>query len=89
LSTEQLLAQAAGLDDGANEQLGTEAAIRSDPRLNESQKAALLGVYRAMVEPEANGKANGAGRPTPVGAGAEAAIRPATRARGSAPASPG
>ena len=87
LSTEQLLAQAAGIDDGVNDQPGTEAAIRSDPRLTESQKAALLGVYRSMVEPEPNG--SGAGRPPPAGARARASTRPATQAKGTAPSAPG
>lgn len=52
LSAEQLLAQAAGLRGGGSERAGpgTEVAIRRDPRLNEAQKAALLAVYRSMVD---------------------------------------
>jgi transcriptional regulator with XRE-family HTH domain len=50
LSTEHLLAQAAGLEDGPFDEPGTEAVIRNDPLLNESQRAALLAVYRAMVD---------------------------------------
>src|ERR1700722_4535024 len=48
LSAEALLAQAAGIDASAPTDGGTEAAIRTDPRLSSSQKAALLGVYRSM-----------------------------------------
>jgi transcriptional regulator with XRE-family HTH domain len=49
LSVEEALAQAAGVtgDDGAGD---TEAAIRSDPRLDQSQKSALLAVYRSMTQ---------------------------------------
>jgi transcriptional regulator with XRE-family HTH domain len=48
LSVEDALAQAAGVtgDEGAGD---TEAAIRSDPRLDQSQKSALLAVYRSMT----------------------------------------
>jgi transcriptional regulator with XRE-family HTH domain len=60
LSVETLLAQAAGVPDAAGDQPGTEAAIRRDPRLSESQKEALLAVYRSMVEPgPAAGRAPG------------------------------
>ncbi|HUP76467.1 MAG TPA: helix-turn-helix transcriptional regulator [Acidimicrobiales bacterium] len=54
LSAEAMLAQAAGLDDDeatpANS--GTEAAIRADGRLSESQKQALLSVYRSFLSSE-------------------------------------
>jgi len=74
LSAEQLLAQAAGLRGGGPPEragLGTEVAIRRDPRLNEAQKAALLAVYRSMVDegPDAgrpgDGPADAAGTPAP------------------------
>jgi transcriptional regulator with XRE-family HTH domain len=56
ISVETLLAQV-GLwsDDGPdnagspNDPSGTEAAIRSDPRLTEAQKEALLSVYRSYI----------------------------------------
>src|SRR5205807_4648255 len=53
LSAETLLAQAGLLEgataptDGAEPAPDTEAAIRADPRLSDSQKEALLGVYRS------------------------------------------
>lgn len=34
---------------GSGEAVDTEAAIRSDPRLTESQRRALIGVYRSFV----------------------------------------
>jgi transcriptional regulator with XRE-family HTH domain len=48
MSPEMLLAQAGLLDD-EGEAIDTEAAIRADPRLTETQKEALLGVYRGFV----------------------------------------
>ena len=55
LSAETLLAQAGLLEgatapaDGAEPAPDAEAAIRADPRLSDSQKEALLGVYRSYV----------------------------------------
>jgi transcriptional regulator with XRE-family HTH domain len=49
LSAEDLLAHAAGIAEDVVSQVSTEAAIRSDPRLDASQKSALLAVYRSMV----------------------------------------
>jgi len=49
VSPEDLLAHAAGINVPTSEP-STEGAIRSDPRLNEAQKSALLAVYRSMVE---------------------------------------
>jgi transcriptional regulator with XRE-family HTH domain len=84
LSAEQLLAQAAGLRGTGSERVGpgTEAAIRADPRLGEAQKAALLAVYRSMVDQEsvdqesvdqesteAPGSAPAAGRAEPTAEG--------------------
>jgi transcriptional regulator with XRE-family HTH domain len=43
-----MLAQAGLLMD-ENVPIGTEMAIRADPRLTEAQKEALLGVYRGFV----------------------------------------
>jgi hypothetical protein len=48
LSTETLLEQAGLLDDAPPE-VDTEAAIRADSRLTDSQKEALLGVYRGFT----------------------------------------
>ena len=60
VSAETLLAQAglvdavagekAGAPDEAGEEERTEAAIAADKRLNDDQKAALLAVYRSMVD---------------------------------------
>jgi transcriptional regulator with XRE-family HTH domain len=55
LSAETLLAQAglidsvAGTKTGSNHSGNTERAIRLDPKLTESQKEALLSVYRSFV----------------------------------------
>jgi len=61
LSAETLLAQSGLIDamtgdspDGKNPgpapaALGTEDAIRADPRLSDDQKAALIAVYRSML----------------------------------------
>jgi hypothetical protein len=49
LSAETLLEQAGLLDDVPTGRADTEAAIRADPRLTESQKEALLGVYRGFT----------------------------------------
>ena len=61
LSAEAMLAQAAGLDEddaATPTNSGTEAAIRADGRLSESQKQALLSVYRSFLSTEpVNGKA--------------------------------
>jgi transcriptional regulator with XRE-family HTH domain len=48
MSPEMLLAQAGLLDD-EGEAIDTETAIRADPRLTDTQKEALLGVYRGFV----------------------------------------
>jgi hypothetical protein len=48
LSTETMLEQA-GLLDETPPDVDTEGAIRADPRLSESQKEALLGVYRGFT----------------------------------------
>jgi len=50
------LLEAAGLlreDTADDHRPGTEAAIRSDPSLTESQKEALLAVYRSFRPPSA------------------------------------
>jgi transcriptional regulator with XRE-family HTH domain len=56
LSAETLLSQAGLLEDGRGREgattgspPATEAAIRADPALSESQKEALLAVYRSYV----------------------------------------
>ncbi len=52
LSVETLLAHAAGLatEKTADSSTATEKAIRTDPRLSDEQKKALLSVYRTMAE---------------------------------------
>jgi transcriptional regulator with XRE-family HTH domain len=60
VSAETLLAQAglvdavtgenAGAPDEAGEEERTEAAIAADKRLSDDQKAALIAVYRSMVD---------------------------------------
>jgi len=54
LSAEAMLAQAAGLDEDycAAPNSDTESAIRADGRLSESQKQALLSVYRSFLSTE-------------------------------------
>jgi transcriptional regulator with XRE-family HTH domain len=49
MSPATLLAQAGLLGDEEDVPIGTELAIRADPRLSEAQKEALLGVYRGFV----------------------------------------
>ncbi len=57
LSAETLLAQAGLLDDSGNGSANgggsppqVEVAIRADPDLSQSQKAALIAVYRSMQQ---------------------------------------
>jgi transcriptional regulator with XRE-family HTH domain len=55
LTTDQLLAKAGwtravGDDVSPGQQANTEASIRSDPRLTDAQREALLGVYRSFIE---------------------------------------
>jgi hypothetical protein len=54
LSVQDLLAHAADIVTGEEQVSTTESSIRRDPRLNDSQKSALLAVYSSMVS-EANG----------------------------------
>jgi hypothetical protein len=53
LSAETLLEQAGLVDEepaeGGRAPLDPEAAIKADPRLTDSQKEALLGVYRGFT----------------------------------------
>jgi transcriptional regulator with XRE-family HTH domain len=49
LSVGDLLAHAADIVTGEESPSTTESSIRRDPRLNESQKSALLAVYASMV----------------------------------------
>jgi transcriptional regulator with XRE-family HTH domain len=49
LSVGDLLAHAADIVTGEEQASTTESSIRRDPRLNDSQKSALLAVYAAMV----------------------------------------
>ncbi|MGH3620756.1 MAG: helix-turn-helix domain-containing protein [Sciscionella sp.] len=62
ISSHELLSQAgfaaeemASGENGARERPDTEAAVLADPRLSDSQKAALLGVYRSFVDGSAYG----------------------------------
>lgn len=50
LSTSDLLAHAADIVSDDAPATTTEGAIRNDPLLNDSQKSALLAVYRSMAE---------------------------------------
>jgi transcriptional regulator with XRE-family HTH domain len=58
LSAEVLLAEAAGLErvSGGHHGngRGVEAAIRTDQQLSSAQKAALLAVYRSMIDQATN-----------------------------------
>jgi transcriptional regulator with XRE-family HTH domain len=60
LSAEAMLVQAAGLDedDSPAPNTGTESAIRADLRLSESQKQALLSVYRSFLSNESTNGAS-------------------------------
>jgi transcriptional regulator with XRE-family HTH domain len=90
LSTKDLLAHAADIASDEQAATTTEGAIRHDSLLNDSQKSALLAVYRSMVEavPGAGSSPDGdADRDGPTAS--EAA--PTGRARSAAkpPSSPG
>jgi transcriptional regulator with XRE-family HTH domain len=51
VSTETLLAQAGlAVEGDRGSAVSVEAAIRSDPRLSGEQQAALIAVYRSMVD---------------------------------------
>jgi transcriptional regulator with XRE-family HTH domain len=57
VSAEMLLAQAGLIDrhtggETAEERSGVEHAIRTDPTLDDSQKAALIAVYQSMARPQ-------------------------------------
>ena len=69
LSAEAMLAQAAGLDEDDSPaahaaHTGTEAAIRADGRLSESQKQALLSVYRSFLSTEPTNGASATAAPS-------------------------
>lgn len=49
LSAEALFAQAGLMPDSRPRDDATESAIRTDPRLSEPQKRALLAVYRSYI----------------------------------------
>jgi transcriptional regulator with XRE-family HTH domain len=72
LSTSDLLAHAADIASDEEPTTSTEGVIRNDPLLNETQKSALLAVYRSMVtassdeEPPAKGAPAGQAPPTPA-----------------------
>ena len=58
ISAETMLEQAGLVDDsGSDRPPDTEAVIRSDPRLSEAQKEALLAVYRGFAEGNENSAA--------------------------------
>jgi transcriptional regulator with XRE-family HTH domain len=57
VSAEMLLAQAGLIDrhtggEAAEEQSGVDHAIRTDPTLDDTQKAALRAVYQSMARPQ-------------------------------------
>jgi transcriptional regulator with XRE-family HTH domain len=55
LSAETMLEQAGLVDEsGSDATPDTEAVIRSDPRLSEAQKEALLAVYRGFAQGNQN-----------------------------------
>jgi transcriptional regulator with XRE-family HTH domain len=70
LSVGDLLAHAADIVTGEESPSTTEASIRRDPRLNDTQKSALLAVYASMVTETASppvstdGEAEGEGPAT-------------------------
>jgi transcriptional regulator with XRE-family HTH domain len=55
LSVRDLLAHAADVAAGEESATTTEGTIRSDPLLSDSQKSALLAVYRSMVDTTGTG----------------------------------
>lgn len=60
LSAEAMYAQAGLMPESTpRDEQATETAIRTDPRLSESQKRALLAVYRSYIA-EGHEEANGA-----------------------------
>jgi len=63
VSAEILLAQAGLLDPDLSTETGSEhapdsveRAIRTDPQLDQSQKAALLAVYQSMTRPQSSAR---------------------------------
>jgi transcriptional regulator with XRE-family HTH domain len=69
LSAETMLAQAAGLDDDEIPHTSdTETAIRADARLSESQKQALLSVYRSFLSTDATTATKNGTAPKPAAA---------------------
>jgi transcriptional regulator with XRE-family HTH domain len=78
LSTSDLLAHAADIVTDEESASTTEGAIRTDPLLNESQKSALLAVYRSMVDatPGAGSSTEDEAEGEPAAAAAAAAAAP-------------
>jgi transcriptional regulator with XRE-family HTH domain len=93
LSTSDLLAHAADIASDEESATTTEGAIRNDPLLNETQKGALLAVYRSMVtaDPAPDGAPDSAPGSDAAGAG-DGRARPAgsatKKANGKAPTRP-
>jgi transcriptional regulator with XRE-family HTH domain len=89
LSTSDLLAHAADIASDEESATTTEGAIRNDPLLNETQKGALLAVYRSMVTadpapdgaPDSDAAGAGDGRARPAGSATK-------KANGRAPTRP-
>ena len=82
LSTSDLLAHAADIVTDEEASTTTEGAIRTDPLLNESQKSALLAVYRSMVDaaPDTGSSTEGAAAAAgPAQTATEAPSRSGTR----------
>jgi transcriptional regulator with XRE-family HTH domain len=85
VSVDALLEQSGvvGSTDAGGDAVSTETAIRNDPRLSSTQKAALLAVYRSMVADTGADATAGAGTPAPATAAPQAA--PGAPARRPAP----
>jgi transcriptional regulator with XRE-family HTH domain len=75
LSVEDLLAQAAGVEEDAAPP-STESAIRRDPRLSVGQKSALLAVYHSMLEEAGTAGAGPAASAPGAGGVEDGQVRP-------------
>jgi transcriptional regulator with XRE-family HTH domain len=66
LSVGEMLAHAADIVTGEESTSTTESSIRTDPDLSDSQKSALLAVYRSMVtESDRDRRGSGSGATSP------------------------
>ena len=83
LSVGDLLAHAADIVTGEDTPSTTESSIRRDPRLNDSQKSALLAVYASMVSE--SGPVVGTDEDHPDGSGPAGPTKGGTRKQRPAP----